>query len=73
MIPQIPVACPTILAGVPGVFLLNVNVRTAPCPQPFTPRTLKAPLAVNPASNANWILVVPAPEMMVVPAGTVHK
>jgi hypothetical protein len=68
-----PEACPTIPAGVPGVFLLNESVLTALWPQPFTPRTLKFAVATNPASNANWILVVPAPEMMVVPVGTVHR
>ena len=50
-----PEACPTIPAGVPGVFLLNESVLTALWPQPFTPRTVMLPPAVPDKTEIEFV------------------
>ena len=70
--PQRLFAGPDIAAGIAGRFLLKVRLRAELCPQPFTALTLKAP-PVNPTPKLKVILLLPAPAVIVVPAGIVHK
>ena len=69
--PQRLLTGPLIVPGVAGVFLLMLNERVELCPQPFTARTLNVP-PQKAEPKLSVMLLVPAPAVMVVPAGTVH-
>ena len=61
---------PVIDAGIPGV-ALTAKLRALPVPHPFTPATVTLPV-VNDPLKLTVIAFVPAPLVIVAPAGTVH-
>ena len=65
-------AGPDIVSGVVGVFLLKLKLRAELCPQPLTARTAKVP-PVNDGPKLKLIVFVPAPAVIEVPVGIVHK
>ena len=70
--PHTPLVWPLITEGVATTLRVMLKLRAALLPQPFTARTLRFPLAVNPLPKLSEMLLVPVPETIVLPAGTVH-
>ena len=61
-----------IAPGVAGLLRVTEYDLKALVPQAFEAETVIVPLLVNPASKATWIELVPAPELIIAPAGTVQ-
>ena len=70
--PHTPLAWPLITEGVAAALRVMLRLRAVLLPQPFAALTLRVPLAVNPLPKLSEMLLVPAPETIVLPAGTVH-
>jgi hypothetical protein len=71
LVPHIPVTGPEINPGRVGRFKVTAFVLTGLVPQILDADTDTVP-PMNAFVTATWIIFVPAPEMMFIPAGTVQ-